>query len=1039
MKKILLLLTMAILLSSFATAYSLDGESYTYRYQLNFSLTDSQEDNHYLQPLALNISQFLSSNPKATQIIYNPESDNISVAWEWYHYRDGENFENDTIRFLINISNGTTQEGYFLYTTLDDSVTGKNVSLFEWVDTFEAGDTNGWGGSTDYIEGTVVVNGDYSLKHQGGSSTYYDITPVDDEYIYVGFFNRRKDSTAGGYFNTGEDDANGIIQFGNHESDIYYVGTSDTALYQSWGTSADNIWIPVRHQIDTVTNYNATTYINHTLTSQVNKAITDTQDIRQFWTKWGNAGTTFFIDDIMISKGYEFWLYIQNPVLLNTRFETDAPEGSVDATTEFITPQSENASSQFNLTLNWSATNISDSEAVFVYNNVEYTPSLLGESYGTTGSANYTITITTPISSTNNSGHTFQWFYNVTNTSNIIRRNTTDLQYLTWIYPRITITAVKSYNGASINNFKTNVEGTENTTTTGTVIARTGGLGLYNVGINASGYFVANETINITGLTYDLEFSLYQSIIYFQALEKLSGDQINNFTVSDGIVSDTTTNGTAILYLLSGNNQEVNYTNIAGGFYNTSLILNVTALDVKTVNRSVFSKKLTIYAYDGFDDSIVNTFTVNFSGINVSYSESLSTTDGNLTFNTIEGVTSIIVDSEGYSFHRVNLTVENRTQSYNASLYTLNSVILHFLDQNTRATVMENITVSLISSAFSESYNVSGGHINITNITSGQYEIRFKYETSQLHQSFFTLIHREHNEFDLYMLEINDSTQTKAITLHVSEFGGLPVEDATIQILRGYIIDNQYQFLQVGNAKTNVNGQTVRYFRLDVAPYKFTIEYANETVYTSATSQFITSTDSDLFFTINLFGVDYLERYNVIDGVSTGLTFVETSNTTGYFRYQYTSDSNIKICLEVSKLTSASHSVLDETCSASYGLSGILTYVINHSSGTPSTYFGKGTIFQQGVDFEYSDTTIKKSYGSNKLDFGYMGLIFALLFNIAGFFFGYKIGELKGSLIGLGIAWVIIGFTNLMNTGISISIAFLCLMVVVGMLIKGRK
>jgi len=131
----------------------------------------------------------------------------------------------------------------------------------------------------------------------------------------------------------------------------------------------------------------------------------------------------------------------------------------------------------------------------------------------------------------------------------------------------------------------------------------------------ANGFFP--ETILNYNVSNNLQVNMSQSFITFQALSKVSFAALLNFTVNASGLSNTTTNGNATLSLGAGLNQVVTFTN-SQGFFNTTVLVNVSALDNFTFNIT------------GLFDARINLTAVNFS-LNSSQFDPVSNLSGNVT------------------------------------------------------------------------------------------------------------------------------------------------------------------------------------------------------------------------------------------------------------------------------------------------------------------------------------------------------------------------------------------------------------------------
>ena len=176
--------------------------SYAYEYQLNISYAGSYAT-HTLQPITVNISNLNGSNTPALAVLYNNSGTWVEQDWEWHFERDGsqsvKSYVNDTIRFLVNLTNNTVNRDYFIYTTDDGSINAKNTSVFLWYDGFELGHITGYENEyltpSDAIESGEKYLGSYSIKSGIGVARVRFPEAFDSEHIYFGVAMRRSSTT----------------------------------------------------------------------------------------------------------------------------------------------------------------------------------------------------------------------------------------------------------------------------------------------------------------------------------------------------------------------------------------------------------------------------------------------------------------------------------------------------------------------------------------------------------------------------------------------------------------------------------------------------------------------------------------------------------------------------------------------------------------------------------------------------------------------------------------------------------------------------
>jgi hypothetical protein len=195
-----------------------------------------------------------------------------------------------------------------------------------------------------------------------------------------------------------------------------------------------------------------------------------------------------------------------------------------EAVLNFTTPETEDSNTTFYLNTYWNNSNISNSSLLLNYNNTFYYPTVLNSNYGINGSVNYSISLTTPLITFNNTNIAFEFIHNLTNTSGLIQENTSDSQNLILKYPRLNITRVyNAYTNMTLYNFSGNVSKGSwtyefNTSNGSVLIPLYNGTGNYSVFVQAPNYAINNatnyQTLNLldNNITiFNETFGLYSS------------------------------------------------------------------------------------------------------------------------------------------------------------------------------------------------------------------------------------------------------------------------------------------------------------------------------------------------------------------------------------------------------------------------------------------------------------------------------------------------------------------------------------------------
>lgn len=176
-------------------------------YQLNITFIDSDFENHTQQPVTFNITGLNGTNKEILKVLYNDSGSWSEQPWEWFHERynltDNYYYHNHTIRFLVNATNNTPQENYWIVSCNNASYIEKNETIFLWYDGFERGTTTGWNddGCTWGLSSKRSAVGNGSLNYSAGAhnEVYWDFNFTVDNYnLYLCFFTQLNDKTPAG-------------------------------------------------------------------------------------------------------------------------------------------------------------------------------------------------------------------------------------------------------------------------------------------------------------------------------------------------------------------------------------------------------------------------------------------------------------------------------------------------------------------------------------------------------------------------------------------------------------------------------------------------------------------------------------------------------------------------------------------------------------------------------------------------------------------------------------------------------------------------
>ena len=506
-----------------------------------------------------------------------------------------------------------------------------------------------------------------------------------------------------------------------------------------------------------------------------------------------------------------------------------------------------------------------------------------------------------------------------------------------------TITAKNEFNNESITTFNATIDGITYQTSTGSIETHIlkNDTNLYDIDIfGLNNQFFETSVYNVS-VASDYTFYLKQSDIKFNVTNFMFNQSVPDFNITiNGTIKVNDSNW----YLPTGT---YNATFSKTGYFNKTQEITINALDNKTITiTEVYNRALEVRAKTKSDIAI-NNFSVTINLLNTAYagySNTLSTTNGLITFPVIDGNYNITIDATGYAITTNTTTInQTGTSTFNFSLYTTNSILFSIFDESTGNLITQLVKLTLISDSFSYVFNTTDG-TKYTDLLSPQtYMIFAESEGYPLRSYSFTLTDRSFNEFNIYM--INETGLDEIIATVYSEGYTQTIENAYIKVLKYFAEDNTYRLVET--VKTNFEGVAVLNLQKKTQYYKFVIEFPlGEVRFTSSPTFIVGDTltfelqptfprDYDLYF-----GIDYELNYN---------------NLTNNFRFDFNSDENLMYCLRIFENIRGQEILINQTCSVSQ--TGTILLGIDPKNNT--LYVAKAFVsFDNGQSFSFLTNNI---------------------------------------------------------------------------------
>lgn len=538
------------------------------------------------------------------------------------------------------------------------------------------------------------------------------------------------------------------------------------------------------------------------------------------------------------------------------------------------------------------------------------------------------------------------------------------------------------------------------TNTTGTTIT-INNTGVYNFTIQLGNgtYFGVNYTAyNFSGTTNINAYSS-QALISLASYQLFTNALINRVNATINTVSNGTLTGYVSLPAVVGSNNI--FVNASGNYTKNVTCTVTTGLTITVCNATgIYDSLLTVGASE-IGVSSINNFTI--YPINASFTISnYTTTNGSVYIPLLQNYYyTLLINSSFYAYANTTLLINNRTQLYNFSLYTANSFSIVFYNETTNQVLNNvNITLQLISNIYANNYSTSNGTLLITLLTPADYTIRYWYEPTIPREYYTTLLPQSFTNISLYLLDSGVSTTYLPI---VTDQNTVPLSAARIQLLRAYIVNNQYQYNVVEMETTDTNGQAVLRVVPNTINYKLLIT-SGTISFTTQPTKFTSSTNTYLISPSTTALTSILNNQNVQDS----LTY---NNATQTYVFTWYDANNIVTsgCLQVTKSgkNTLATSVYN-TCLNAAG--GSLTYTITDTNQT--RYSAKAMITTNTIFSNYFIGEITNDFTTDQAIFGRIGMVLLLMALLAVCFMVNDSGS-DGTIIASMIVLLLFGFVGI--------------------------
>lgn len=519
------------------------------------------------------------------------------------------------------------------------------------------------------------------------------------------------------------------------------------------------------------------------------------------------------------------------------------------------------------------------------------------------------------------------------------------------------VMASDTYTGSSIINFTVSWNGTNYTTTNGTIVLpfntnqtainQTWNLTYYS---NESGGYFSRSYTDIN-LSSSHTGSLHQAEITFNATNRVSGAAVVLFTVNTtangGSATDTDTNPQ--LQLSAADGYVVDFAK--NNYYPASVTFNVSALEQSTKTFSgLYNHKLNVSITSGGSATDQN-FSANVYSLDYVFSEQASTTQGAIVFNLTPGNYSVWINDSLHSLENANITLNSSSNFTNLviDVRTTNTFNITIFNETTNLLLDNvNITWAIISTDEVRNGTTGNGTIIEELLTPGSYEIQYYREPTVRRSYFVTLSNQSSEDIRLYLIDDDESNLYLPV---VTDEDDQACPDMTVSLLRYYLDINGYRTVEM--AKTDTNGQGLLHVQPNEINYKLLFTGSCGT-FTTQPQKIVASTDG---FTVT----QAQGLLTSATALQSAVVNVSYNNVTQTYVFSWSDTDNIVTqgCLYVFRTAGGVKATNYSQCSNGasgsliYTLSGNLTDTLWTAQGVLSTSSTFSTYTYRGPDLDF--------------------------------------------------------------------------------------
>jgi hypothetical protein len=428
-----------------------------------------------------------------------------------------------------------------------------------------------------------------------------------------------------------------------------------------------------------------------------------------------------------------------------------------------------------------------------------------------------------------------------------------------------------------------------------------------------------------------------------------------------------------------------------------------------------------ILAKDANTLTSINEFRVKI--FNSTFSQEETTTNGLIYSNVTNGAYNLTYSGAGYVNQTYNNILLGQALNHTGFLNATGAFTVYIKDELTLSLINQLVTLEFIpqTANASKNYTTSSGVKYISDLSEGEYIIRYSSTNYSNAFYYFTLENSTSSTFTIYMLP---QESTSNVTAYVYDEVANAVSDAFIHVQKYDLNTNSYITVEI--VKTNFEGRAIVHVIKNSEFYKFLIYYNGELELNTDASYIYDDTIAFQIYLGEQFANDFFEAY----GVNYQLTYNPTSNNVA-FTY---SDNTNSITNGTLKLFNATSGALYNISSVSSTSATILLLARNTSG---AQYDARAYVKLNNKEYYLTSLRVEYPVEANIIKEDGSALFYIFLLTVVFIFIGFF--DLTIAIILTPIPLVISSIIGLIALSPLITIPMQILALIIAYLININK